>query len=351
MSEPETKPGDGGGGEAKAAAGTEEVKVPSNPEVAKEEPSKQPKKDKWKSFQKFMYNKEAGEVMGRSGLSWFKIFIFYVVFYTALFAFFFLMLFTALATMPAKEPKYTGEESLLGKTPGLSYVPVFKNDKGQNAKGFEFFGKTVPNTVKKMGEQLKAYLESIEKNNDDLKDCASSDTDKDKDKAKPCKVDTKGDWGECKAPHYGWEGGVEVKDFKPCLLIKVNRVWGWTPGKKKEEAKKEEPKKEEAKKGRAGEETPKNEDKKEEEKFKDVKIKCKHTTDKGNATVTHYPRDGVIPGHYFPFVGQKNFASPFVMIQLSGITTTKKEHIMEITCKVNKENELKFQFLLHKKPD
>lgn len=76
MSEPETKPAPEGGGELKAAAAsshavTEEVKAPSNPEVTKEEPTRS-KKNKWESIKKFMYNKEAGEVLGRTGMSWRK---------------------------------------------------------------------------------------------------------------------------------------------------------------------------------------------------------------------------------------------------------------------------------------
>lgn len=83
--------------------------------------SKQPTVSKWKAFTNFLYNSKDGTVMGRTGKSWFQIFIFYVIFYGVLAAFFAVLLVLFLQTLDPSQPKWQGSNGLIGDIPGRNH--------------------------------------------------------------------------------------------------------------------------------------------------------------------------------------------------------------------------------------
>ncbi len=69
-------------------------------------------------FKEFLYNQKDGTVMGRTGSSWAKITLFYVIFYAGLAAFFCINFYIFWLTLNMDAPKLQLEGSLIGTNPG-----------------------------------------------------------------------------------------------------------------------------------------------------------------------------------------------------------------------------------------
>lgn len=170
--------------------------------------------DGFSNFAKFLFNRETGQVMGRSGESWLKIGIFYLIFYGFLAAFFSAMLTVFLTTLNDPEdggaPKLT---QFIENKPGLSYTKIGKTlvdirDATDNGTSLvTSYNATVTDMLTKYSGKAV---------------CGDSQygmMDKD------CSFDTTllGDCGLKGAPDYG------VTDKKPCVYVRMNKVFGWVP--------------------------------------------------------------------------------------------------------------------------
>jgi sodium/potassium-transporting ATPase subunit beta len=81
----------------------------------------------WISFKNYMYNKETREVIGRDGMSWAKISLFYFVFYSILASLFVGLVAVFVATLDRQVPTYYAKSSVMDNridlNPGLGYRP------------------------------------------------------------------------------------------------------------------------------------------------------------------------------------------------------------------------------------
>ncbi|KAL5964233.1 Sodium/potassium-transporting ATPase subunit beta-2 [Taenia solium] len=104
----------------------------------------------------FILNPKKGTFLNRTPSSWAKIFIYYVIFYTCLFGFLIsLIFFVTNVVIDKKVPSLTGRQSLLGLSPGLTFLPVadYKGslsphpvyDSDHKAKYVEFMRKYLSN--------------------------------------------------------------------------------------------------------------------------------------------------------------------------------------------------------------
>merc|ERR1711874_12736 len=76
-------------------------------------------------FLHFLWNTETGEFLGRTGMSWLKITVFYIIYYSFLTLFFMLMLFAFFATLDDKEPSWDSTSNgIIGKNPGVGFRPM-----------------------------------------------------------------------------------------------------------------------------------------------------------------------------------------------------------------------------------
>ena len=103
--------------------------------VAVTHPSKLRKlKDSGESFMNFVYNSDTKEILGRDGMSWAKISLFYGAFYTGLASFFVIMLAIFGANLSIETPRYILDSSIIGSArddftgkakvnPGLGFRP------------------------------------------------------------------------------------------------------------------------------------------------------------------------------------------------------------------------------------
>merc|ERR550519_2850802 len=199
------------------------------------------KKSTLQSFCDFLYNKENGTCMGRTGISWAKIGLFYLIYYICLAAFFAVSLIIFYQTIDDHEPSLTGYASLIKKNPGMSFRPQPKIDstlisfEPGKAKDYEGYITSIESIINKYERQQKenatSYVDcTIKKNLDKVKDPKSK---------KVCKFDldllgdcySSGDKGDNKSEslsnknsnQYGYPEG------KPCVLLKMNRVYDWEP--------------------------------------------------------------------------------------------------------------------------
>ncbi|KAK3574410.1 hypothetical protein QTP86_006635 [Hemibagrus guttatus] len=192
----------------------------------------------WKTF---LWNSEKNEFLGRTGSSWFKIIIFYIIFYGCLAGIFIGTIQAMLMTLSNYKPTYQDRVAppvcwtkksvpspLLSS--GLSHTP--RSDKAeisyntQDEDSFRLY-------VKAMRELLEPYKDDRQLDDSKYEDCGDA----------PARYIERGDLesevGVRKACRFkiGWLGscsGIEdpnfgFKDGKPCLIVKLNRIVNFRP--------------------------------------------------------------------------------------------------------------------------
>jgi len=296
-------------------------------------------------FGRFLYNSDTGEVLGRTGMSWFKIIVFYIFFYAGLAAFFGACLYIFYLTLDSENPKYKKDASLIGTNPGIGFRP--QPDQEHNVDSTLIWVSS--GDYKFWSDQLKVYTEQAErakqKGGTDLLDC-SFKTDVKALPKKACKIPTT-EYGPCTVDtEFGYKAG------EPCVLIKLNRIIEWEPkllrkdkkdvvkdgNKKKPELDKDkfiDALKSHGTKGDVEEpalppaliEMMRNQLEKESDPARQYDIArsvwtyCdgENPADKENiGQITYYPMAG-IPSYYFPFNRQENYVSPYLMVQFNRV--------------------------------
>jgi len=277
----------------------------------------------FEAFSYFMYNPETGEVMGRTWLSWLKITIFYIIYYSFLAAFWIVMLIVFFQFVEDKTPRWIMGEGLIGSSPALGVRPkqadanidssiimwrsdkVNKSDKYDVVPGYQEW-------VDRTNEFLQPYnAKSDMLYNKDTKemektypmDCTNGPlTLANLTAGRFCKFDI-GHLGECsKMKNFGFDKGT------PCLIIKLNKIFGLEHSyyTKEGDFPEDAPAKVKARMTKA---TDKNQ----------VWMHCEgeNAADKENlGEIDYYPKEAGFPSQYFPFMNQFGYQSPLVAVHL-----------------------------------
>ncbi|XP_018016789.1 sodium/potassium-transporting ATPase subunit beta [Hyalella azteca] len=177
------------------------------------------------SFMTFLYNKEAGTVMGRTGMSWLKIGTFYVIFYSFLAGFFAVMMTVFYQTLDVNfQPTYTpGDGSSILAHPALGFRPLPRSDNVEST--LIWYKSSDPEDVKHWIESLNEFIKPYEGTQDvsgqHLVECSEENL---PEKDQVCKFQDTWLTGNChKAESWGY------KLDSPCVIIKLNKMFGWEP--------------------------------------------------------------------------------------------------------------------------
>jgi len=172
----------------------------------------------WEAFRYFLYDPDNGTILSRTPKSWALITIFYTIYYSCLAAFWYVCLIIFFTTLPAKMegPKWQQEGSLIGKNPGIGVRPLnqdsridsnmFKlkwGDRNTIVSNKEGEGDLNADYAKRAELFMKVYDNpAVDYETFDLAQL-----------------------GPCAKHPYGYMGA----DVKPCIFLKFNKIWGWTP--------------------------------------------------------------------------------------------------------------------------
>lgn len=302
-----------------------------------------------KSFLKFLYDPNTREVIGRDGLSWTKISLFYFGFYIWLGSFFVAMLAVFASTLSDRTPRYFFDTSIMssGKdevngwqriNPGLGFRPQINPESSL----IYYSIKSNKQHTKLVKDSLDIFLHNnynqfSDKNTSYGIDCSNMslpDARKMLNNGYYCKYDYEKELMDtyCSPKNnYGYiNNHLDDHEYGPCVAIKVNRIYSWLP-----EAYTNESRLPDAIKNDVF-----NKSLIEENFF----IKCdgEYSSDRdafSKMNVTYYSPNaskhkiytiGIIPFYYYPYLNQFGYESPLVFLHLKN---APRNQLINILCK------------------
>ncbi|KAI8772347.1 sodium/potassium-transporting ATPase subunit beta isoform X2, partial [Biomphalaria glabrata] len=227
-----------------------------------------------------------------------EITVFYIIFFGVLSAFFVSNVVIFNKTIDDVEPKLQGDSSLLRGNPGLGFRPM---------PDIQTTLIRVSHDVKELESYVKSINTIIHKyqNQTDAVDCSSIN------ETRPLARDHCYFNISALTEHCNEENGYGLKDGQPCVLLKLNKVYGWTPNPwTKTEI-------------RTESEVP--------EYIQNIYtpdqiwVHC-HGENAGDvdnlghaSEIKYYPQQG-FPVAYYPYLNQENYRSPLVFVQFQNLT-------------------------------
>ncbi|XP_043258252.1 sodium/potassium-transporting ATPase subunit beta-2-like [Colletes gigas] len=262
-----------------------------------------PKLGKWEGFRIFVWNSETGQFLGRTGASWGKILLFYVIFYAVLAGFFGAMLTVFYQTLDPNAPKWQMNNSLIGNNPGLGFRPMPPPSNVDST--LIWYKASDEGNFLHWTRELDKFLEEYQKSSASANDAQKRmicDYDKRPTPGKVCDVDMTL-WGQCtKENKYGFNRSA------PCIFLKLNKIFGWKPEYYTNSSNLPSSMPSDLKKHIKQEEQG--------NRLDTVWVSCagENPADVENMGAIQYiPRRG-FPGYYFPFTNTPGYLSPLVAV-------------------------------------
>ncbi|XP_054479883.1 sodium/potassium-transporting ATPase subunit beta-1b [Anoplopoma fimbria] len=270
-------------------------------------------------WKKFVWDSEKGELLGRTGGSWFKIIGFYIVFYGCLAGIFIGTIQALLLTLSNNKPTWQDRVA----PPGLSHTPRSeKSEMGFNMNDFETY---MPYT-KALKEFLAKYDEEFQRDQMKYEDCGEEPAEY------KHRGDLESDVGIRKACRFSrtWLGpcsGIEDRDFgfkegKPCVIVKLNRIVNFRP-----------------KPPTSNESIPDEAQYKVQPNVVPIFCTNKREEDAGKiGEIKYFGIGGGFPLQYYPYYGKlqhPHYLQPLVALQFANLTLNTE---LRIECKVYGDN-------------
>lgn len=273
---------------------------------------------KWEGFKQFLWNGETSECLGRTGSSWAKILLFYVLFYAVLAGFFAAIFAVFYQTLDESKPKWQLKDGLIGANPGLGFRPMPPESNVESTLvWFEAANeKNTEHWINALDEFLETYTTINKEDEKNRKDCTPE---MERNDGKVCRVDvTPTKFNICtKEQDYGYSKS------SPCVFLKLNKIYGWNPEfyNKSSDLPDLMP-------ADLQEKVQKGSDKENEM----IWISCEgeNPADIENlGPVNYFPQRG-FPGYYYPYVNQRGYQAPIIAINFE---RPKTGVLINIECK------------------
>nr|CAD7462944.1 unnamed protein product [Timema tahoe] len=176
------------------------------------------------TFFRFLYNRDEGTFLGRTGASWAKIGIFYLVFYGVLAALFAICMWVFFQTLDPRIPKWQLDHSIIGTSPGLGFRPMPPEENVEST--LIWYKATDEQNYRHWTQSLETFLEVYRKpgltpgRGQNIYNC---DYDKPPGRGQVCNVDVK-NWVPCTQ-----ENKFNYHKSAPCVFVKLNKIYNWIP--------------------------------------------------------------------------------------------------------------------------
>lgn len=251
--------------------------------------------------------------MGRTGSSWVKIVAFYLVYYGLLAGFFAGALMVFYQTLDDIEPRRAGMQSILKGNPGMGFRPM-PDVESTLVK----FKQGVPDNYGEYVEHIQDFLDTYNKTSPNAIDCETETLDD----GQVCSFDPDKEAGPCTAANsFGYHEG------EPCVLLKLNRIYGWDPEPFNNETINEDNDHAKAAKEALGDNIHPD--------YIGITCEGENPGDVDNrGPAQFYPKHG-FPMRYFPFMNQEGYQTPFVFVQF---TRPKPGVLINVWCKAWAKN-------------
>eukprot|EP00095_Tigriopus_kingsejongensis_P003906 maker-scaffold85_size395806-snap-gene-0.8 protein:Tk03906 transcript:maker-scaffold85_size395806-snap-gene-0.8-mRNA-1 annotation:"sodium potassium-transporting atpase subunit beta-2" len=172
----------------------------------------------WEGIRHFLWNSET-----------IKIGLFYLIYYSLLTGYFIAMLFIFYQTLDNEQPKWQNANGIIGDNPGLGFRPMPSEDSVESTLMLFRHGDLRTADWDLWSNRLDEYMEDYKRAGDVNKKptphVIQCEFGRPPGEGQICQVETtKLLTGNCtKDENYGYKNG------KPCVLLKLNRIYGWTP--------------------------------------------------------------------------------------------------------------------------
>ena len=180
-----------------------------------------------------IHDPDKGEYFTRTPKSWALITIFYCIYYSCLAAFWYGMLQLFFITLPLDSPKWQLDDGIIGTNPGVGMRPG-QPDSRIDSSMLLLHAKAKDETPTPdfestsnidWAKRYEVFLKKFD-NTTDTADCSGDDYNEEGSPA--CKFDAS-ILERCSEFPYGYELIPGEEAVQPCVLIKINRIYGWKP--------------------------------------------------------------------------------------------------------------------------
>lgn len=253
------------------------------------------------NWKREIWNPRTRQFFGRTGKSWGGVFIFYAVFFGALFGLFAISMKFTLWIYDDKQPRYLLDDSIIGSRPGLGFRPM-----SDDATALIWYRASNDSDYRHWTDLLDKFLEPYrvpQKLPGGGKNQQICDFDQPPQTGKVCAVNVK-NFHPCTM-----EMGYSFNKSSPCIFIKLNRIYGWMP--------------EFYDRNKLPDDMP-NDLKayirnSAPEKLNQIWLSCQgeNPADRENiGPITYIPGPG-FPGYYYPYTNLDGYLSPLIAIHLA----------------------------------